>query len=157
MTLALAERLRAAAPVQPATKIQTVLPEFRGGPIPVQPTLELERLYQKQRLAAGYRLFGRQGFDMGGAGHITARDPEHPDRFWVNPLGVHFRRIKVSDLMLVSHEGEIFQPQAEAAPRLNRAAFAIHCTRRARTSWPPPTRIRSPARPGPRSAACSTR
>jgi len=63
---------------------------------------------------------------MGGAGHITARDPEWPDHFWVNPAGVHFSRIRVSDLMLVSHDGEIVQPPAHAKPRLNRAAFAIH-------------------------------
>ncbi len=111
-------------------KIETVLPErfMGGGPsaIPVQPTHELERLYRKQRLAAGYRLFARNGFDMGGAGHITARDPERTDHFWVNPAGVHFSRIRVSDLMLVSHEGEIVEPPANARPRLNRAAFAIH-------------------------------
>jgi ribulose-5-phosphate 4-epimerase/fuculose-1-phosphate aldolase len=107
-------------------KIETVLPPNGERWIPVQPTVELERLHRKQRLAAGYRLFGRYGFDMGGAGHITARDPEHPDQVWVNPLGVHFSRIKVSDLMLVSHDGEIVQPPAKAAPRLNRAAFAIH-------------------------------
>jgi ribulose-5-phosphate 4-epimerase/fuculose-1-phosphate aldolase len=88
--------------------------------------VEQERLYRKQRLAAGYRLFSRNGFDMGGAGHITARDPEFPDRFWVNPAGVHFSRITVSDLMLVDHHGEIVQPPAHAKPRLNRAAFAIH-------------------------------
>lgn len=93
---------------------------------PQQPTVELERLYRKQRLAASYRLFGRAGFDMGGAGHITARDPEHPDRFWVNPAGVHFSRICVSDLMLVDHEGIIVQPPARARPILNQAAFAIH-------------------------------
>jgi len=37
-------------------KIETVLPErFMGsnGALPVQPTVELERLYRKQRLAAG--------------------------------------------------------------------------------------------------------
>jgi len=111
-------------------KIETVLPErFMGGgssAIPAQPTIELERLYRKQRLAAGYRLFARNGFDMGGAGHITARDPELTDHFWVNPAGVHFSRIRVSDLMLVSHEGEIVQPPANAPARLNRAAFAIH-------------------------------
>jgi ribulose-5-phosphate 4-epimerase/fuculose-1-phosphate aldolase len=109
-------------------KIETVLPDrfLGGGAIPVQPTVELERLYRKQRLAAGYRLFARYGFDMGGAGHITARDPELTDHFWVNPAGVHFSRITVSDLMLVSHEGEIVQPPANAKPRLNRAAFAIH-------------------------------
>ena len=109
-------------------KIETVLPDrfFGEAAAPAQPTLELERLYRKQRLAAGYRLFARNGFDMGGAGHITARDPEWPDHFWVNPAGVHFSRIRVSDLMLVNHEGEIVQPPAQARPRLNRAAFAIH-------------------------------
>lgn len=126
MTLALAERPKADVSVSHPAKIETVLPDFRGGPIPVQPTVEAERLYRKQRLAAGYRLFGRNGFDMGGAGHITARDPEFPDRFWVNPLGVHFSRIKVSDLMLVDHHGEIVEPPAKAPARLNRAAFAIH-------------------------------
>jgi ribulose-5-phosphate 4-epimerase/fuculose-1-phosphate aldolase len=125
MTIALA-RPSPAAPYRHPAKIETVLPEFRGAPVPVQPTVELERLYRKQRLAAAYRLFGRSGFDMGGAGHITARDPEHADRFWVNPLGVHFSRIKVSDLMLVDHDANIVQPPAAAAPRLNRAAFAIH-------------------------------
>jgi ribulose-5-phosphate 4-epimerase/fuculose-1-phosphate aldolase len=112
-----------------AAKIETVLPErFFGGasPLPVQPTLALERLYRKQRLAAGYRLFARNGFDMGGAGHITARDPEWTDHFWVNPAGVHFSHISVSELMLVSHDGEIVEPPAHAKPRLNRAAFAIH-------------------------------
>ena len=44
-------------------------------------TLEEERLYRKQRLAASFRLFGRFGFDEGIAGHITARDPEHLDHF----------------------------------------------------------------------------
>ncbi|HEY2659525.1 MAG TPA: class II aldolase/adducin family protein [Caulobacteraceae bacterium] len=116
-------------PTAHPAKIETILPDrFMGGDakIPVQPTVEAERLYRKQRLAAGYRLFARNGYDMGGAGHITARDPQWPDHFWVNPAGVHFSRIRVSDLMLVSHEGEIVQPPARAKPRLNRAAFAIH-------------------------------
>lgn len=115
----------ASAAPHPA-KIETVLPEFGSREIPQQPTLEAERLYRKQRLAASYRLFGRYGFDMGGAGHITARDPELTDHFWVNPFGVHFSRIKVSDLMLVSHDGRIVEPPAKVPARLNRAAFAIH-------------------------------
>lgn len=117
------------APAHHPAKIETALPErgfFSPGAIPQQPTIEAERLFRKQRLAAGYRLFARAGFDLGGAGHITARDPEFPDRFWVNPAGVHFSRIRVSDLMLVDHEGEIVQAPATAKPRLNRAAFAIH-------------------------------
>ena len=104
--------------------IPSQFPEKWGDPIPAQPSIERERLYRKQRLAAGYRLFARNGYDMGGAGHITVRDPEFPDRFWVNPAGVHFSHIKVSDLMLVDHSGEILH--WGRVKRLNQAAFAIH-------------------------------
>jgi ribulose-5-phosphate 4-epimerase/fuculose-1-phosphate aldolase len=89
---------------------------------PPAPTVEGVRLHRKQRLAASFRLFARYGFDMGGAGHITARDPERPDHFWVNPAGVYFGHIRVSDLILVSHDGKI----VEGDGILNRAAFAIH-------------------------------
>ncbi|MGA1798819.1 class II aldolase/adducin family protein [Sphingomonas sp. 4RDLI-65] len=106
--------------------VETLLPEFGSSVIPVHADPAVERLYRKQRLAAAYRLFGRNGYDMGGAGHITVRDPEWPDHFWVNPFGVHFGRIKVSHLMLVSHTGEIVEPPKRVPPRLNRAAFAIH-------------------------------
>ncbi len=81
-----------------------------------------ERLHRKQRLAAAFRLFSAFGFDEGVAGHITARDPEHPDRFWVNPFGMHFGHISVSDLLLVDHEGNV----VEGDRAVNRAAFAIH-------------------------------
>ena len=50
---------------------------------------------RKQRLAAGFRLFSEFGFDEGVAGHITARDPEFTDTFWVNPFGVHFSQVNV--------------------------------------------------------------
>jgi ribulose-5-phosphate 4-epimerase/fuculose-1-phosphate aldolase len=45
-----------------------------------------ERVHLKQRMAAAFRLFDRFGFNEGVAGHLTGRDPEHADRFWVNPL-----------------------------------------------------------------------
>ena len=72
-------------------------------------TVEEERRHRKQRLAAAFRLFGHFGFDEGVAGHITARDPEHPDHFWVNPLGMNFKQIRVKDLLLVNHEGEVVE------------------------------------------------
>ncbi|GAB4290361.1 MAG: class II aldolase/adducin family protein [Oscillatoriaceae cyanobacterium] len=81
-----------------------------------------DRLHRKQRLAGAFRLFARYGFDEGIAGHITARDPEFPDRFWVNPMGMHFGQIRVSDLILVNHSGEILQGDKP----INAAAFAIH-------------------------------
>jgi ribulose-5-phosphate 4-epimerase/fuculose-1-phosphate aldolase len=85
-------------------------------------TVEEERRHRKERLAAALRLFGRFGFEEGVAGHITARDPEHTDHFWVNPFGMSFKRIKVSDLILVNHEGQV----VEGRYHVNQAAFAIH-------------------------------
>src|SRR6478735_12323818 len=79
--------------------------------------IEQERLHRKQELAAAFRLFGKFGFSEGVAGHITARDPEFPDRFWVNPLGMSFNQIKVSDLLLVDHHGDV----VEGSRPVNRA------------------------------------
>jgi len=84
--------------------------------------IEQERLHRKQMLAAAFRLFSKFGFNEGLAGHITARDPERADHFWVNPLGLHFGLIRVSDLLLVNHEGEV----VEGNRPVNRAAYAIH-------------------------------
>lgn len=81
-----------------------------------------ERTYRKQRLAAAFRLFSKFGFDEGVAGHITARDPEKDDHFWVNPFGMHFGHISVSDLILVNHQGEVVVGDKP----VNIAAFAIH-------------------------------
>ena len=91
-------------------------------PAPPRTTHEAERTHRKQRLAVAFRLFARYGFDQGLAGHITARDPELHDHFWVNPLGLHFSRMRVSDLLLVNSQGEIVVGDRP----LNRAAFAIH-------------------------------
>ena len=93
--------------------------------LPQPPTLERiedERLYRKQRLAAAFRLFARYGFDEGIAGHITVRDPEFSDHFWVNPFGMYFGHIRFSDLLLVNHKGEV----VEGNKPVNAAAFAIH-------------------------------
>ena len=81
-----------------------------------------ERRHRKQRLAAAMRLFGHFGFDEGAAGHITARDPEHTDHFWVNPLGINFKQITAKDLLLVNDRGEV----VEGNWPLNTAAFVIH-------------------------------
>ena len=83
---------------------------------------EAERLHRKQRLAAGLRTMGRLHLAEGVAGHVTVRDPEFPDRFWVNPFGKNFKLMTVSDLICVDHSGEI----VEGDGALNQAAFAIH-------------------------------
>lgn len=81
-----------------------------------------ERKERKRKLTVALRVFGKFGFDEGVAGHFTVRDPERTDHFWVNPFGRSFKQMRVSDLILVNHEGDI----VEGSGLLNRAAFAIH-------------------------------
>ena len=89
---------------------------------PTFATFEEERQHRKERLAAAFRLFGKFGFSEGVAGHITARDPEHMEQFWVNPFGMHFSQIHASDLALVDHSGKVLNGNHV----INDAAFAIH-------------------------------
>jgi ribulose-5-phosphate 4-epimerase/fuculose-1-phosphate aldolase len=81
-----------------------------------------ERTHMNQRMAAAFRLFDRFGFNEGVAGHLTGRDPEHPELFWVNPFGLSFGLIRVSDLICVDHDGKV----VEGDWPVNTAAFAIH-------------------------------
>ncbi|KAL1962392.1 hypothetical protein VTN77DRAFT_9731 [Rasamsonia byssochlamydoides] len=85
-------------------------------------SLEEERLYRKQHLAAAFRIFADRGFDEGVAGHISVRDPILTDHFWLNPLSKHFATICVSDLVLVNEDGEVVIGDEP----INAAAFAIH-------------------------------
>jgi ribulose-5-phosphate 4-epimerase/fuculose-1-phosphate aldolase len=81
-----------------------------------------ERRHRKGRLAVGFRLLARLGLTTGIAGHISARDPEHPDRFWVNPLARSFSMMRVRDLVQVDADGSVVEGDA----LVNAAAFAIH-------------------------------
>ncbi|GAA0325957.1 class II aldolase/adducin family protein [Bacillus carboniphilus] len=94
--------------------MQTLQPTFHS--------IEEERTYIKQRLAASFRLFSKFGFNDGSAGHITVRDPENKHHFWVNPYLKHFSHIKASDLMLIDEDGNILKGDYD----INGAAFAIH-------------------------------
>jgi ribulose-5-phosphate 4-epimerase/fuculose-1-phosphate aldolase len=80
------------------------------------------RLHVKQRLAGAYRIFAQRGLDFSILGHITARDPEHADWFWIAPAGIWFGEVTVSDLLAVNHQGEI----VEGGGKFNLAGFLIH-------------------------------
>ncbi|GAA5875184.1 hypothetical protein JCM1840_007275 [Sporobolomyces johnsonii] len=112
--------------------------------------VEDERAYLKERLAAALRIFGKYGYDHHIAGHLTVRDPEVPHHFWVNPLGLAFRRkspfpslldrevdkltnavrqpavVTVSDLILVNEEGEVIGGGKPGRRIVNKAGFLIH-------------------------------
>ncbi|MBL1095422.1 class II aldolase/adducin family protein [Streptomyces coffeae] len=81
-----------------------------------------ERRHRKERLAAALRLFGRYGYEEGVSGHITVRDPELTDCFWVNPFGMPFAHITAGDLILVNQAGQV----VEGRYHVNQAAFVVH-------------------------------
>ena len=103
---------------------------------PTFATLFEERQHRKERLAAGFRIFSAFGFCAGVAGHITARDPEFPDTFWVNPYGMHFGQIKVSDLIRVDSEGNVVEatrPVKVAADAARFSSSPSRCAHRSRS------------------------
>ena len=90
--------------------------------VPTFATPAEERRHRKERLVAACRAFDQQGFDYGFAGHLTIRDPEHPQLYWTNPMCVHFSQVKVSNLILVDHDGKVI----EGEYAVNRAGFVLH-------------------------------
>ena len=104
------------------TKQDAFAPIFARLRPPESATFEEERRRRKERLAGGFRILAALGLAEGVAGHITARDPEETDTFWVNPFGLGFDRIRVSDLIRVDAEGEV----VEGTRPVNVSAFAIH-------------------------------
>ena len=120
------ERGPAAPPPDTARSIDGVAltprSDLRVPTPPVFDSVEEERAHRKAKLAGALRIFGRFGFGEGVAGHITVRDPEFPDLFWVNPFGMSFRHIKQSDLILLDHSGNVVYGDRP----VNRAAFVLH-------------------------------
>ncbi len=81
-----------------------------------------QRAHRKVRLALAYRVFGSQRWGSLGDGHISARDPERLDHFWLARYGVPFHQVTVDDLVLVGPDGSVVDGDGE----INRAAYHIH-------------------------------
>src|SRR5699024_12368472 len=85
-------------------------------------TIEEERKFRKNVLAADFTIFSKFGFDNGVTGNITVRDPEFTDSYWVNAYMMHFSHIKSSDLVRVNEAVEVVEGNRE----VNKAALVIH-------------------------------
>ncbi|PSN61693.1 arad-like aldolase/epimerase [Corynespora cassiicola Philippines] len=91
--------------------------------IPWPATKEAHRQWQLEQMAGAFRIFAKLGFADGGSGHISLRDPIQPNTFWINPYGVHFALLKVSDMVHVDEEGNRI---GGADKLINTAGFIIH-------------------------------
>jgi len=83
---------------------------------------EEERLTRKRLVALGYRILASQRWGDLGDGHISARDPEREDCFWLLRYGVSYHEAKVSDLVLVGPDGSLVEGEGV----INHAAYYIH-------------------------------
>lgn len=80
------------------------------------------RVHRKRRLALAYRVFGAFGWGALGDGHISARDPERTEAFWLLRYGVPFNTATVDDLVLVGPGGVVVEGEGD----INMTAYHIH-------------------------------
>ncbi len=77
---------------------------------------------RKRQVALGYRILASQRWGDLGDGHISARDPERTDCFWMLRYGVSYHVARVSDLVLVGPDGDLVAGEGP----INKAAYYIH-------------------------------
>ncbi len=114
---------RAPTPRPPSVSIYQ--PKQDGRIFPREPqftSYEQARVHLKQRLVAACRAFALERLDYGFAGHLTIRDPEFPHLYWTNPMAVHFAQVRMSNLILADHTGQV----VEGDYAINRAGFVLH-------------------------------
>ncbi|GAA5864775.1 hypothetical protein JCM8547_009228 [Rhodosporidiobolus lusitaniae] len=111
-------------------KVQTGARSMNFPAPPVWPDTQegklAERKHKLERLAGAFRIAGKLGYDEGISGHFTLRDPILRDCFWVNPLGLAFSLVCVSDLLLINPNGDIIAGGKPDRQIYNAAAYEIH-------------------------------
>jgi ribulose-5-phosphate 4-epimerase/fuculose-1-phosphate aldolase len=106
-------------------RVSLYQPTQKGLTFPQVPKFESHeehRQHLKKHLVAACRAFAVHGLDYGFAGHLTVRDPEFANLYWTNPMAVHFSQVKLSNLILADHNGEVVQ----GSYAINRAGFVLH-------------------------------
>ena len=80
------------------------------------------RARRKRDIALGYRLLAAQRWGDLGDGHISGRDPEREDCFWLLRYGVSYHQARVADLILIGPDGSVVEGEGP----INIAAYYIH-------------------------------
>jgi ribulose-5-phosphate 4-epimerase/fuculose-1-phosphate aldolase len=76
----------------------------------------------KRDLAASLRLAAHYGLNEGVCNHFSYAVPGLEDRFLLNPHGIHWSRIRASDILLIDGAGRTIEGEGEA----ELTAFTIH-------------------------------
>ncbi|MBI1397632.1 MAG: aldolase [Betaproteobacteria bacterium] len=73
-------------------------------------------------LTAALRSAARMGLNEGVCNHFSFELPGHPDRFLINPQGLHWSEIRPDDLVVVDEAGKVLEGRHAVEP----TAFFIH-------------------------------
>lgn len=73
-------------------------------------------------LTAALRSAARMGLNEGVCNHFSLELPGSPDRFLINPQGLHWSELTPADLMIVDENGEVVSGKHKVEP----TAFFIH-------------------------------
>ena len=89
---------------------------------PQERTIDEIRARRKRDCVLGYRLLAANRWGDAGDGHISARDPEQTDHFWMLRYGVSYHEATTDDLVLVAPDGSL----AAGTGFVNVAGYYIH-------------------------------
>lgn len=76
----------------------------------------------RRELACALRWAARYGLHEGVCNHFSVRLPGTPERFLINPQGLHWSEITVGDLLVVAGDGRVLEGRHTVEP----TAFFIH-------------------------------
>jgi len=76
----------------------------------------------RRELTCALRWAARYGLHEGICNHFSVRLPGSPERFLINPQGLHWGELTVGDLLIVSGEGQVLEGSHGVEP----TAFFIH-------------------------------
>lgn len=83
----------------------------------------------RRELVKAVRLFAALGYSEGIAGHISVRDSEDGDAYWVNPFGLDFHQVTEDDLLLVGKDGVVLRGEGELNPSVDPIHGELHRAR----------------------------
>ncbi len=102
-------------------------PAFDGvEPYDTVRSIDDERAHRKRMCAIGYRILAAQRWGQLGDGHVSARDPELTDHFWLLDWGVPFGEATVDRLVLVGPDGQVKDADGNLTGAVNTAGYNIH-------------------------------
>jgi ribulose-5-phosphate 4-epimerase/fuculose-1-phosphate aldolase len=77
-------------------------------------------------LTAALRSASRMGLSEGVCNHFSLEVPGEPDKFLINPQGLHWSEITPGDLMVVNSKGEVVEGKHLVEPTASHIHYGVH-------------------------------